>query len=182
MMYSLPTSVTVNGTEYAIRSDYRPILDILDAIADPELNDEDKAEVMLRIFYPDVDDIPTSDLSEAVDKCIWFINCGEDKQQDRRGPKLMDWGQDFSLIAAPINRVLGKEVRAVEYLHFWTFIGAYQEIGDCTFAQVVNIRRKKAKGQKLDKSEQAFYRANRQMVDFKRKYTAAEDAVISKWI
>lgn len=94
----------------------------------------------------------------------------------------MDWGQDFSLIAAPINRVLGKEVRAVEYLHFWTFIGAYQEIGDCTFAQVVNIRRKKAKGQKLDKSEQAFYKANRQMVDFKRKYTAAEDAVISKWI
>ena len=94
----------------------------------------------------------------------------------------MDWQQDFPLIVAPVNRVLGQEVRAVEYLHWWTWVSAYQEIGDCTFAQVVSIRSKRAKGKKLDKSEQEFYKQNRQLVDFKRQYTEQDEDVISRWV
>ena len=97
-------------------------------------------------------------------------------------PKLVDWEQDYRLIVAPINRVTGQEVRALEYMHWWTFLLAYMEIGDCTFAQVVSIRSKRAKGKKLDKSEQEFYKQNKQMVDFKRQYTAQDEDVISKWI
>ena len=94
----------------------------------------------------------------------------------------MDWQQDFSLIVAPVNRVLGKEIRSLDYLHWWTFIGAYQEIGDCTFAQIVNIRQKKAHGKKLDKAEQEYYKKNRNLIDFKRQYTSQEEDVISRWI
>lgn len=43
VIYSLPTSVEVDGTEYAIQSDYRAILDILVALTDRELNERDKA-------------------------------------------------------------------------------------------------------------------------------------------
>lgn len=50
-----------------------------------------------------------------------------------------------------------------------------------TFAQVVNIRQKKAKNQKLDKSEQEFYKRNKHLVDFKRTYTEQDEDVISKW-
>ena len=83
---------------------------------------------------------------------------------------------------APINRVLGKEIRAAEYLHWWTFISAYYEIGgDCTFAQIVRIREKKAKGKPLDKQEQAWYRQNRSLVDFRTNYTKAEDDVLKQW-
>ena len=94
----------------------------------------------------------------------------------------MDWQQDFQLIVAPINRVIGKEIRSIDYLHWWTLIAAYQEIGDCTFAQVVAIRSKKAKGKKLEKSEQEFYKQNRNLVDFKRQYTEQDENVINKWI
>lgn len=182
MRYDLPTTVEVNGTAYEIRSDYRAILDIIEALSDPELEESDKAEAMLDIFYLDFAEMPYADYEEAVKQCIWFINCGDDRKEEKRSPKLMDWQQDFPLLVSPINRVLGKEIRAVKYLHWWTLIAAYQEIGDCTFAQVVGIRQKKAKGKRLDKGDQEFYRNNRHLVDFQRKYTEKEERILTQWI
>lgn len=182
MRYDLPISVEVNGTEYDIRSDFRAILDIIEALSDPELSESDRAEAMLDIFYPGFSEMPPEDYEKAMRCCAWFINGGEEQKKKKPGPKLMDWQQDFPLIVAPINRVLGKEVRAVEYLHWWTFLSAYQEIGDCTFAQVVGIRQKKARGKRLDKAEQEFYKNNRHLVDFKRKYTEKDEDIISQWV
>lgn len=50
MRYDLPVSVEVNGTEYKIRSDYRDILTIIEAISDKDFTEADKAEAMLDIF------------------------------------------------------------------------------------------------------------------------------------
>ncbi len=38
-----------------------------------------------------------------------------------------------------------------------------------------------AKNQKLDRSEQEFYKRNKHLVDFKRTYTERDEDVISKW-
>ena len=65
MEYTLPKTVSVGGREYSIRSDYRAILDICEALTDPELTNEEKAEVLLYIFYPDFADIPVEDWQEA---------------------------------------------------------------------------------------------------------------------
>lgn len=181
MRYSLPKTVELGGEEYAIRSDYRDILDILEMLADPELDNADKAEAMIEMFYPDYENIPYMEYENAVRQCIAFVNCGEEEYREEKRMKFMDWQQDFPLIASPVNHVLGTEIRGLDYLHWWTFISAYQEIGDCTFAQVVNIRQKKAKNQKLDKSEQEFYKRNKHLVDFKRTYTERDEDVISKW-
>ena len=178
MTWELPVSVDIQGTAYEIRSDYRCILDICTAITDPELSNQDKSETVLVIFYPV--DIPPEHWEEAVEKCLWFIN-GGDVPDGRRAPKLVDWEQDFSLIVPPVNRVLGREVRSIEYLHWWTFLGAYHEIGDCTFAQVVRLRDHIARGKKMDKSDQEWYRRNRQLVDFKNRYTAEEDDTARLW-
>lgn len=181
MMYDLPTSLEVNGTSYEIRSDYRCVLDICAALSDPELDGWDKTIATLVILYPGIDDMPVADYREAVRRCFWFISCG-DENQNRKAPKLMDWDQDFKYVVAPINRVCGKEIRSVEYMHWWTFVSSYYEIGgDCLFAQIVRIRDKKAKGKPLDKSEQKWYRDNRNLVDFKTPYTDQEKEVFSAW-
>lgn len=188
MMYALPKSLVVCGTEYEIRSDYRAALDICAALSDSELSDQDKAFVILNIFYPNFAEMPQEHYQEAIERCFWFINCG-DEQQSRPAPKLMDWEQDFRYIVAPINRVMGQEIRALEYdyenntggLHWWSFISAYYEIGDCLFAQIVRIRDKKARGRPLDKEERKFYQENRQMVDFHTNYTDAENALLKQW-
>ena len=50
MMYALPTSLEVRGTEYEIRSDYRAALDICAALSDPELDNQEKALAALIIL------------------------------------------------------------------------------------------------------------------------------------
>lgn len=181
VIYSLPTSVEVNGTEYAIQSDYRAVLDILTALSDADLSDQDKAETALNIFYPDFEKMPASDYQEALNQCFRFIDRGQEAKEQKKQPVVMSWEQDFDIIIAPINRIAGCEVRSLPYLHWWTFVSYYMEIGDCLFAQVVAIRDKKARGKPLDKQDREFYRRNRDLVDLKTAYTEAEQDLLAAW-
>lgn len=177
----LPETVEIGGKEYEIRADFRAALDICVALNDPELDDQARAFVALDIFYPDFETIPDKDVQEAVDRCIWFINGGDGPQKTGKSPRLVDWEQDFTLVVAPVNRVMGQEIRAAEHLHWWTFLSAYQEIGDCTFAQVVRIRDHLARGKRLDKQDREWYNRNRHLVDFQRKYTQTDDDICKEW-
>lgn len=181
MIYDLPKSLDVCGVDYEIRSDYRVILDILIALSDPDLDDQEKSLVVLDIFYPSLLEMPSAHLKEALDRCFWFINGGDDGDR-KKHHKIMDWEQDFRQIVGPVNRVLGQEVRAVEYMHWWTFLAAYYEIGDCLFAQIIRIRDKKAKGKTLDKQEREFYRKNRKLVDLPHRYTKEDDKLLNQWV
>lgn len=177
----LPTSVTVAGRGYKIRSDYRAVLDICVALNDPELSDTDRGRVVLEIFYPDLETMPPESWNEAVEKCFWFLNCGSQETGRQNAPRLVDWKKDFQHIVSPINRVMGQEIRAMESLHWWTFISAYFEIGDCLFSQIVRIRSQLARGRQLDKADREWYEKNRDLVDLQRAYTAAEKAAVEKW-
>lgn len=177
MNYSLPKSVFINGEEFKIRYDFKAILDILAMLNDPELSSAEKGSALITIFYTEPEKI--TDYSEAIKKCFEFIDCGT---EDRgKSPKLVDWEQDFQYIVAPVNRVLGMEIRESD-VHWWTFISAYMEIGsDCLFSQIVSIRDKQARGKKLEKSESEWLSRNRHLVAFKQRFTEEETNMISAW-
>lgn len=185
--YTLPTSAEINGISYDIRSDYRAVLDVIDVLGEYSAcqNDSERNECVqaaLSIFYIDYATMPLYQLKDAYTYMVWFLNGGEEEHKSTaKKPKLMDWKQDFPLIIAPINRVAGCEVRSVDYMHWWTFLAYYREIGDCFFAQVVSIRKKKAKGKKLDKSDKEFYDANRDVIDLKVEYSQAEKDLFDEW-
>lgn len=181
LIYALPTSVDVNGKTYQIESDYRAVLDILAALSDNDLTMEERATAALDIFYPDFDDMPLSDHEEALRQCYRFIDHGQESKEQKKQPVLMSWEQDFDMIIAPVNRIAGCEVRAMEYLHWYSFLSFYQEIGDCLFAHVVSIRDKKARGKALDKQEREFYKRNRDIIDLKTTYTDAEKDILAAW-
>ena len=176
----LPTRLEVGGAEYDIRSDYREILDICAALSDPELDGRERSVVALTIFYPDLSVMPPEHYQEALERCLCFLRGGADEPPGH-SPRLLDWEQDFSHIVAPINRVLGREVRAVKYMHWWTFLAAFYEIGDCTLAQIVRVRDRLARGKPLDRQDREWYRNNRHLVDFKRRYTGTEDDMAKSW-
>lgn len=73
-----PPPLRSMASVYEIRSDYRSILDICMALEDPELGSQEKSFVLLDIFYSDFADMPEEHYQEAVQKCIWFINCGDE--------------------------------------------------------------------------------------------------------
>ena len=178
--YDLPETVCVGGVDYRIRTDYRAVLDIITALGDPELTDEDRAAVALGIFF--VDPLPPEDtvLEEAIERCFWFISGGDAKPDAKPAPKLVDWEKDFRWIAAPINKMLGRDIRGMQ-LHWWSFLSLYYEIGDCTFAQIVKIRRAKLSGKKLDKSDREWARANADLINIEARYTQEEAELLAAW-
>ena len=178
--YELPTALEVGGRLYKIRSDYRPVLDILAAHGDPDLAPEEKALVTIRILYEDAKHIPITDLEEALKKALEFIDCGQKPDAGRKKPRVMDWEQDAMMIVAAVNKVAGVEVRAVPYMHWWTFFSYYMGVGDCLFSTVVDIRSKKAKGKKLEKHEREFYQENKAIVDLAPKVSEEAQEEITR--
>lgn len=179
MNYTLPETIEVGGVEYPILWDYRPILDILTALNDADLSEQERIYCALYIFYPTLEEMPVEALQEAAEAMFWFINGGAD-DKGQMGPRLMDWEQDFRYIISPINRVVGREIRSAEPFHWWSFLGAYMEIGDCTFAQIVRIRDLKARGKKLEKTDREWYNRNRDIVDIKSKYTQKDQELLKE--
>jgi hypothetical protein len=176
MKWNLPISVEIDGKEFAItnKCDYRMVLDVICALNDDELSEEQKIRTALYVFYENLDGC--EDLEKAIEEMYKIIGYGEvGTEEDDNKPKLMDWEHDFPQLAPPISRVLGYDVRTPDkYCHFWTFLGAYFEIGECTFQNIVSIRSKRMKGKKLDSWEQEFYKENKKMVDLPRKLTEEE--------
>lgn len=177
MNYTLPKTVALGDEDWEIRSDYRPILDICAALSDPDLSKEEKLYCALAIFYPGFDSLPAELYEEAAKACFWFIRCGHD-DPSKTAPKLIDWEQDFLYIISPINRIAGTDVRGLEYLHWWTFISYYYEIGDCALSTIVGIREKLRTHKKLENYERDFYRKNPELINFKTVYSSDEEDFI----
>ena len=183
-VYDLPTSLRVGEVDYSIRYGWRAVMDIFAAFADPELDDEQKTDVMVQILYQEWQNIPQRYLQEAVEKACVFLDCGLKPDRKNR-PRTMDWEQDAALIIPAVNRVAGREIRLEPDLHWWTFFGWYMNIGDGLFASVLNIRGKKAKGKKLEKYEEEFYRENKHLIDLQKaesEEVRQEKENLMKWL
>lgn len=165
--WELPTSLEIGGVGYPIRTDFRAVLDVLQYLSDPEYEDDEKKLIFLIILFPSYQDIPAEHYEEAFEKASEFIDMGMPRD-DKRRPHTMEWKQDAAIIIPAVNRVMGREIRSMEYLHWWTFLGAYMEIGESLFSSVLSIRQKRSKGKKLEKHEMEFYRENKNLIDINR--------------
>ena len=169
--WELPTSVELDGKEYAVNTDYRDILEIIGYLTDVDKPEFIRWSIAVALFY--VDEVPQELFSDAMEQMCRFI--GENEEDDGQiHPKLIDWEQDSKAIIADVNKVAGTEIRALPYLHWWTFLSYFRGIGEGQLSTIVSIRSKKARHKKLDKWEQEFYNENRSSIDFKTKYTQEE--------
>lgn len=168
-MYALPTYVEVNGKKYNIRQrgDYRIILDCFDTLNDVELSEDERVLASLLIFYnefEDIEDLPTDEETFVglVQQMYWFMNVGsEDEAAGAHSDyTIIDWKHDENMITSAINKVAGQEIRLVEYMHWWTFMGHFSAVGESMLATVVGIRSKIAKHEKLEKWEEKFKKDN----------------------
>mgnify|MGYP004455377439 FL=1 len=178
MLGMLPQTLNINGRAYKIRSDYRDILQIITAFGDKELSDEEKAYVCLKRLFVAMESIPKSDYQDAYETAVTFIEC---HISDRKpSPKVVNWEKDEQLIFPAINKVAGMEVRAVPYMHWWTFLGYFQSIDrEDIWGFILTIRQKRAKGKKLEKYEKDFLNANRDIceVEFREEKATTEDSL-----
>lgn len=171
-LWDLPTSAKIGGVSYQIHADFRDILDIFRYLNDPDSPEYLRWRIAVALFYDG--DIPLEHLQEAMDYLANFISCGE--SDGKPGPKLLDWDQDAQMIVADVNKVAATEIRALPFLHWWTFVAYFNAIGEGQLSTVVSIRDKLRRGKPLEKWETDYYRKNRDRVDMKQKYSAEERA------
>lgn len=176
--WNLPRSVQVDGRDWAVNADFRDVLDVigwLDGAEGEDLLPEERWYVALALFYREFDAMPESSRPEAAKKLAEFIAGGR-AETAKPGPRLLDWRQDAPLIAAGVNRAAGCEVRALPFVHWWSFLGWFSAIGEGPLATVVAIRDKLRRGKKLEAWELSYYRAHRDQVDLRPARSAAEQA------
>ena len=166
MTAELPYSLTVDGVEYPINTDFRDVFDIFTAFNAPDLSPSNKQFAMLEILYGD--DIPQN-ANEAAKQAVWFLDGGDVIKSETPPPKTMDYEQDAPLLFSAINRVAGYELRDPKIeTHWFTFLAFAAEISqDSPISNIVHIRHKYAKGEKLEKHEWKYYRENKHLIDFK---------------
>lgn len=176
----LPTSVYIDDVKCKFNSDFRDILQIFEALNDPDLLDSEKIYVSLYLFYED--DSYKINIEQAIKEMFNFMTMNdEDSTSNRSNSKpLFDWSQDYNIIIAPINKTLGYDVRGKEYLHWWTFLSAFMEIGECTFSTYVSIRNKLNKSKKLEKYEKDILKEHRNSVILKKKYDATTQELMNE--
>lgn len=181
MIGLLPESLSVGGVEFPIRSDYRNVLQVFEVFNDPELEPAEKWIVAIYLLFEDffcADDVLESlengfPIEEAMKQINWFIAAGKAPGKVMELP-VYDWAHDEQMIFSAVNKVAGKETRELDYLHWWTFLGYFNEVGEGTFSFVVSIRNKRNKGKKLEKYEQEFFNNNRELVTLERPMTEEE--------
>lgn len=175
-MIGLPKELNIDGKDYPIRPNYNVALLIFEAFDNPELTNKEKIVVMLECLYVDV----PKNVDEAIQKAIWFLDGGKQYETYNCNKKMIDWVQDEQMIFSAVNKVAGYEIRERENVHWWTFLGFFNELEEGLFTTVINIRQKKANGKKLEKHEQEFYKVNKSLIDLRRKYSAEEENEICK--
>lgn len=191
-MYELQTCVQVEGKEFPIQNsgDYRVILDCFRALNDPDLSPEEQVYAAMIIFYEDFDSIGDifvhRDIADQLQfEMMKFFNCGKVELKSNTGNhKLIDWEKDSNMICAAVNAVANCEIRALEYLHWWTFFGYYMSVGESVLSNVVSIRYKIAKGEKLEKYERKFKQENPDYFDIDmrtREQIEAENELQKLW-
>ena len=175
-MYSLPTTVKIRDNDFKIRNkgDFRMVLDCFNALQDDNLSQQERVISSLIIFYDDVhsyEDLcvlfkDDEDLKLAIEKMYDFFNCNQKEVGAKQNYKLIDWDNDSQIICSAINNVANIEIRSLEYLHWWTFMGYYISIGESVLSTVVGIRHKIATGKKLEKYEKDFRKDNPNYFNF----------------
>lgn len=179
--WSLPTKVKFGDVSYCFNADFRDILQIVEYLNDTTRPIYVRWLVALELFYEEK--IPKKYETEAIEYLAEFISYGE--KNAKPSVKLIDWEQDAQIIVGDINKVAGFEIRSVPFLHWWTFLSYFYGIGEGVLSSVVSIRNKRLKHKKLEKWEEEYYKANKDLIDFhspESEETKAEKEAILKWL
>lgn len=175
---TLPSSLSLQGQEYAINADWRPCVNIMRMFERTDLSDTEKILCMVGILYKD--EIPDSLVTEAAEQAVWFLNLGEvadGKKNALSLGRLFSWEQDLKFIISAVDKSAGFSIRSREFYHFWEFVSAFFETGECVFNTIVHQRKLKKTG-KQSKADKEWWAENRDIAELKVELTSDEQEIL----
>lgn len=168
----LPKTARLGETEYTLHTDFRDILEIFTWLQRQELPEFIRWQVALGLFYEQP--VPEELTGQAIAFLEEFLRCG--REDTPSGPKLLDWELDADMIIADVNKAAGTELRALPYVHWWTFLSWFHGVGPGQLSTLVAVREAVQKGKKLEPWQKAYFRENRSRVLMQKPLTEQQRA------
>ena len=134
LLDALPTTVTVNGEEYPIDTNFRTGIQFEMLMGDRSLGKKEKALIALRLYFGR--NIPR-DIDSAASAMIRFYLCGTDLDKRpgttersavgrRRMDKIYDFDVDSALFYAAFLTQYRIDLNEIDYLHWWKFMAMFE--------------------------------------------------------
>lgn len=132
----LPTALKAEGRIFHINADFRNILKIFRAYADPEIPDNHKASLALRWFF--TNDMPTKDI--AMQLLADFLGI-EERHEETNIPQQMDYEFDAGEIYASFLQEYAIDLLEIEFLHWYKFRILLASLGaDTALGRKISLR------------------------------------------
>lgn len=156
----LPETVNIDGIEYRINSDFRISILFELLMQDDEVGKRQKLIQGLKLYYPEI----PQNMTEAVEKMIWFYRCGKETESGGHGSgsgrakQIYSFEHDDDYIYAAFLEQYGIDLQDVEELHWWKFRALFRGLSEDTeFVKIMGYRSVKITS-KMSKEQREFYK------------------------
>jgi hypothetical protein len=156
----LPETVEIDGAEYRINSDFRISILFELLMQDDEVGKRQKLIQGLKLYYPEI----PQNMTEAVEKMIWFYRCGKETESGGHGSgsgrakQIYSFEHDDDYIYAAFLEQYGIDLQDVEELHWWKFRALFRGLSEDTeFVKIMGYRSVKITS-KMSKEQREFYK------------------------
>lgn len=186
LINSVPTSLSVDGTDYEINTDFRVWLKfemlLSDEVEDCEATLFDIKKLIFKSKTP-----PDCADEETTEQILWFYRCGKPEQKGGKSSskKVFDYDYDDGYICAAFIEQYHIDLNAVENLHWWKFHALMLSLSENTeFVKIMGYRAVEINS-KMSASQKSFYQKMKKHYklpvkkEIQQKITAIEDAIIN---
>lgn len=184
----LPTTVSIDGKEYEIASDFRTFILFELLMQDMEIEPTDKVTKAVELCF---DEIP-SDVTCAVESILWFYRCGKEhhtqkeKVASKRGnTKVYSFEHDDDLIYAGFMSQYKIDLQDIDSMHWWKFKALFHALTDENeFVKIMGYRSMNITDD-MTKGQKAFYKKMKKIhalplpKNEEEKQVAIEDALLN---
>ena len=141
----LPRSITIDGVEYPVNTDFRIMAEFEKKITAADISDRKEfVKIFIDVISKLFQKIPHADIDKIISGVMWFYRCGEDTENKSGDPsrakRCYDYKEDANYIYAAFAQQYGDDL-VNSKMHWWEFRAKFIGLTDYTeFVRIMQYR------------------------------------------
>ena len=144
---ALPDTITVDGREYAIHTDFRDWIRFCEMLLDEELKEEEKVYIALMMYTEEQPDNIQLALKGLTDFYLMAeevvdpkeVTESEEVEHENQKP-IYDWTVDSAYIIGAFQKTYGIDLTNIKYMHWWRFKALFTSIIEFDLEERIGYR------------------------------------------
>lgn len=144
---TLPDTITVDGREYAIHTDFRDWIRFCEMLLDEDLKEEEKVYIALMMYteeQPDNIQLALKGLTDfylMAEEVVEPKEVTESEEVEHENPKpVYDWTVDSAYIIGAFQKTYGIDLTNIKYMHWWRFKALFTSIIEFDLEERIGYR------------------------------------------